>query len=410
VLVLLAAAAAFTVAWRSDVSPAPLLPEGYSLAAQAANVVGGLGFVAAAVFFFRRCIRQLQIEDLVFAGQTLLFGVAGLFFAFTHLWSAGWWIAHGFRLLAYAILLVVGFGQVVALYQQIARYARELEGRVEARSAELASAAAGLRRLAAIVESSDDAIYSKSLEGVTEQKRSQAELEAKIAELERFTYTVSHDLKSPLITIQGFLAEIERDCGQGRFDRISGDLERIRKAAQRMQQLLDELLELARIGRIANPPAEVSLADLVREALAFVTGRIKQANITVDVAADLPGVYGDRHRLVEVLQNLIDNAAKFMGAQAAPRIEIGGRLEGNLAMCYVRDNGMGIESRYYDRIFGLFDKLDAHSEGTGVGLAVVKRIIEIHGGRIWVESAGAGCGSTFCFTLPTNGKADQHEH
>jgi signal transduction histidine kinase len=123
----------------------------------------------------------------------------------------------------------------------------------------------------------------------------------------------------------------------------------------------------------------------------------------VDIAPDLPTVYGDRARLVEVVQNLVDNACKFMGDQPAPRIEIGTSgtdTEGN-PIFFVRDNGIGIEPQYHERVFGLFNKLDAQSEGTGVGLALVKRIIEVHGGRIWIESEGAGRGATMCFTLPS---------
>jgi signal transduction histidine kinase len=131
---------------------------------------------------------------------------------------------------------------------------------------------------------------------------------------------------------------------------------------------------------------------------------LEARGVQVAIAPDLPTVYGDRARLVEVVQNLVDNACKFMGDQAEPRIEIGQRgaqadADGKPVL-FVRDNGIGIEPQYQDRVFGLFNKLDAHTEGTGVGLALVKRIVEVHGGRIWVESQGVGKGSTFCFTLP----------
>ena len=123
-------------------------------------------------------------------------------------------------------------------------------------------------------------------------------------------------------------------------------------------------------------------------------------NIKVAVEKELPTVNGDRPRLVEVLQNLIDNAAKFMGDQPAPQIEIGTRREGVQQVILVKDNVIRIHPSYHERIFGLFDKLDPRSEGTGVGLALAKRIVEVHGGRIWVESQGKDKGSMFCFTLP----------
>jgi len=129
-------------------------------------------------------------------------------------------------------------------------------------------------------------------------------------------------------------------------------------------------------------------------------GRLMAGNIKVDVEKDLPIISGDRPRLVEVLQNLIDNAAKFMGDQPEPCIEISTRKEEGQQVFFVKDNGIGINPSYHERIFGLFDKLDPHSEGTGVGLALAKRIVEVHGGRIWVESQGKDKGSMFCFTLP----------
>ncbi|MFO7631737.1 MAG: ATP-binding protein, partial [Caldilinea sp.] len=112
-----------------------------------------------------------------------------------------------------------------------------------------------------------------------------------------------------------------------------------------------------------------------------------------------PAVYGDRARLVEAIQNLLDNACKFTGEQSQPRIEVGIRQATTGPVFYVHDNGIGIEAQYQDQVFGLFNKLDPQSEGTGVGLALVKRIIETHGGEIWVESEGNGKGCTFYFTL-----------
>jgi len=235
-----------------------------------------------------------------------------------------------------------------------------------------------------------------------------AELEAKNAELERFTYTVSHDLRSPLITIQGFLGFVEQAAIAGNVERVQADIARISNTTDKMQQLLDELLELSRIGRLVNPPQEVPFGDLAREAVSLVTGRLAQRGVEVDIAPDLlaadgPTIYGDRPRLREVLQNLVDNASKFMGDQPHPRVEIGMRRDGEERAFFVRDNGIGIDPRYHDKVFGLFDKLDQEAEGSGVGLSIVKRIVEVHGGRIWVESEGTGRGSVFCFTLPPTG-------
>lgn len=239
-----------------------------------------------------------------------------------------------------------------------------------------------------------------------ERERLIKELENKNAELERFTYTVSHDLKAPLITIRGFLGYIERDVQAGNIDRTKGDIQRIIAATDKLHRLLNELLELSRIGRLMNPPENIVLADLVQEVIKLLEGRLRERNVQVKVQQDLPVLFGDAQRLQEVIQNLLDNAVKFMIDPTEPVIEIGTRGEEHgMPVIYVRDNGMGIAPEHHERIFGLFNKLDPQMEGTGVGLAIVKRIVEVHGGRIWLESE-PGKGTTFYFTFPCEQKPE----
>jgi two-component system, chemotaxis family, sensor kinase Cph1 len=177
-------------------------------------------------------------------------------------------------------------------------------------------------------------------------------------------------------------------------------MERIYKAAFKMQDLLKDLLDLSRVGRMMNPPQIVSFEKLVNEALELTEGRLHERGVAVHLAPDLPQVYGDAKRFLELIQNLLDNAAKYMGDQPEPRIEIGQRgVEDGKPVFFVSDNGIGIAPEHHEQIFGLFNKLDPNIEGTGIGLALVKRIVEFHGGRIWVESE-AGKGATFLFTLP----------
>jgi PAS domain S-box-containing protein len=235
---------------------------------------------------------------------------------------------------------------------------------------------------------------------VTDRKLAEEELKEKNAELERFTYTVSHDLKSPLVTIKAFLGFLKQDMAAADMVRIDRDLAFMHTAADKMWRLLDELLEMARVGRNVNPPVAVSLAELVAEALTAVAGRIAERGVEVRVESNDVVLFGDRPRLVEIWQNLIDNAVKYMGEKSAPRIDIGLESGKGGPIYYVRDNGLGIEPGFHEKIFGLFEKLDQDSEGSGLGLALVKRIVEFNGGRIWVESSGVGQGSCFWFTLP----------
>lgn len=241
---------------------------------------------------------------------------------------------------------------------------------------------------------------------ITPKKQAEAErekliqeLEEKNKELESFTYTVSHDLKAPLITIAGFLGYLKQDVMDRNTEKIQADIQYIDQAVRKMQSLLDELLGLSRIGRLVNSPETIPFGDVVHDALDIVHGRLEAAGVKVQIQPSLPAVYGDRQRLIEVVQNLIDNAAKFMGSQPNPRVEIGQRgEEDGMPIFYIRDNGIGVAPQHHERIFGLFNKLDSNTEGTGIGLAIVKRIVEVHGGRIWVESE-EGKGSTFYFTL-----------
>jgi signal transduction histidine kinase len=230
-----------------------------------------------------------------------------------------------------------------------------------------------------------------------------AELRSKNADLEMFSHAVSHDLKNPLITIKGLLKWIERDAIGGNIDRLKVNLNLVANAAARMEQLVGDLLEFSRIGSFYNRVDEVLFGELASDAVQMVSGSIGEKGVKVKIAPNLPSVRCDRSRLLQVLQNLIENAVKFMGVQSHPEIDIGARPDDSGTVFYVRDNGIGIDLADQARVFDLFTKLDEEANGTGLGLALVKRIVEIHGGRIWVESKGRGRGSTFFFTLgPTS--------
>jgi signal transduction histidine kinase len=226
-----------------------------------------------------------------------------------------------------------------------------------------------------------------------------AELEAKNAELERFTYTVSHDLKTPLVTIGGFLGLLEQDALSGNTQRLRADLRRIGEATEKMRRLLEELLRLSRAGRQISTVEALSLDTLVAEARSLLDLTTRNAQIVVEPG--LPRVVGDRGRLVEVFQNLLENALKYSGNRDEPTIVIGseGLDESGRVRIFVRDDGIGIPAEFHSRVFDLFEKLDPASPGTGVGLALVRRIVEAHGGSVTVRSEGKGQGTTFVLSL-----------
>ncbi|NJK93732.1 MAG: GHKL domain-containing protein [Bacteroidales bacterium] len=222
------------------------------------------------------------------------------------------------------------------------------------------------------------------------KKKREKELRDKNAELERFTYTVSHDLKSPLVTIKGFIGMLELDIAAQKEENIIDDMQRIKSATDKMTNLLNDLLELSRIGRIINPPVKIPMSAIVAEAVELLSGILNEKKVVVDIQDHLPDVFVDKQRITEVWQNLIENAVKFMGNQQNPKIYIRFIKEDVKFIFTIEDNGVGIDEKYHQTIFGLFNKLENKSEGTGIGLALVKRIVEVHGGDVWVESKGYG--------------------
>jgi PAS domain S-box-containing protein len=235
---------------------------------------------------------------------------------------------------------------------------------------------------------------------VTQKRQAERELHQKNIDLEQFIYTVSHDLRSPLVTVKTFLGYLENDISTRNQERVAQDLQYIHSAADKMKLLLDELLELCRIDRVESTPVTITLREIVAEVLDLLAGTIDDRCIDIRLPeADL-ALSGDRSRFCQVWQNLVENAIKYSQSNADVQIEIGVQQANGKTVFFVRDNGIGIAPQYRDKIFGLFEKLDASSSGAGIGLAMVRRIIEKYGGRIWVESDGENSGSCFFFTLP----------
>lgn len=230
-------------------------------------------------------------------------------------------------------------------------------------------------------------------------------LEAKTREQDAFIHTVSHDLKAPLVSLQG-MAGILADEYAAHLD-ADGQMyvRRIAANAARMHTLLNDLLDVSRAGRIDADYDMVDLGAVVAEVMEQLRHTLHTRGAAVQTAGHLPAVWASRMRMTQVFTNLIDNAVKYTPASRAPRIEIAAAEGADSWEVAVRDNGAGIPPAYHDKVFGIFQRLPGgkamHPEGTGVGLAIVARIVETHGGRLWLTSA-EGQGTTFHFTLPNS--------
>jgi light-regulated signal transduction histidine kinase (bacteriophytochrome) len=222
-----------------------------------------------------------------------------------------------------------------------------------------------------------------------------AELEAVNRELESFSYSVSHDLRAPLRAIDGYA----RMLGEDYASRLDAEAQRlvgvVRSSARRMGQLIDDLLAFSRLGRQDVKKQPIDMTALANE-VAAETGSQSAMEIST-----LPAAQADRTLLKQVWVNLIGNAVKYSAKAKRPRIEIGGRQDANELVYWVRDNGAGFDMRYVGKLFGVFQRLHRAEEfsGTGVGLAIVQRIVARHGGRVWAEGE-LGKGACFYFLLP----------
>lgn len=225
------------------------------------------------------------------------------------------------------------------------------------------------------------------------------ELKRSNTDLEQFAYVVSHDLREPLRMITGFIRLFSEHYREAVDDRGREYITFIVEGAERMQRLIHDLLQYSRVGTLGQEPAVVDLERVLDQALANAQTMIEESGAVVR-REPLPVVKGEELQLVQVFQNLIVNAIRYSHPDRRPEIEVGARGEDNHWRLWVKDNGIGIDKRFFKKIFLIFQQLNRDGPGTGIGLAVCKKIVERHGGRIWVESTPEE-GSIFYFTLPS---------
>lgn len=250
-------------------------------------------------------------------------------------------------------------------------------------------------------ESASEAALMLIIEDVTERARLTEELRKKNEELENFVYVVSHDLKSPIVSIQGFSSILLSEYSEKLGEEGERYLERISDNSSRMQVLISDLLTLSRLGRVTGSFKDASSIEIVKRVCLNLKHRLKKSNVEISISSDLPVIHCDEERIYQVFENLLTNAIKFMGDTENREIEVGYKDKEDFHEFYVKDNGIGIDEKYHRKIFEIFQMLKEieDKEGTGAGLVIVEKIIKSHGGRVWVESE-KGKGATFYFTLP----------
>jgi len=253
----------------------------------------------------------------------------------------------------------------------------------------------------------DEISYLISLHDISERKKAQQaqerlsqQLQAKVSELETFSYGIAHDLKSPLVSIEGFSRLLREDIQNQKVENVQEDIRLLESGVRKMQDFLNSTLGYSRAGHLIKRIKSVSFSKIVNEVITEFNGQISSIGATVSTAKTFPMVYVDKVRIAEVLTNLIQNSINYRDKTVPLKIEIGYQPSEGEAVFFVRDNGTGIEESETEKVFDLFYRGSTEGEGSGIGLAIVKKIIEAHGGRIWVQEGHSRKGTTMCFTLP----------
>jgi len=339
----------------------------FTFVPQFLNFAGGVLFLVGLAYFARRFSRDRENTHLLFTAYCLLFAVAGLTFRLSGLWGVGWWLSHILRLGAF----VIAFGYV-----------------------SINSAAEYLRLIQAIAE-------RKRAEKELEQSNKDLELAVKDLEvankeLQSFAHIAAHDLKAPLRSIGTLAGWLSNDYADKFDEQGKENIELMAAKTKQMAALIDDILRYSKLGKEDFKREPVVLSEIV----SAVIGEVVPENIEVSIADELPVLMGGKTHILQIFQNLIGNAVKYMDKPNG-RIQVGCIEQDDFWQFSIADNGPGIERKSFEKIFQMFEKLK-HRDGvdsTGIGLAIVKKLVELNCGTVWVESE-YGEGSIFYFTLP----------
>ena len=329
----------------------------FTTPAMTINLIAGVLFVVSSVRFIVDFHRSGRHEIFLFAGMALLLSAAQFSFPFSAPWDITWWSWHVLRLSAY--VLVLGF----AVFER-----KEAEDEIRKLNRDL--------------------------------QRRAAELEASYRDMESFSYSASHDLRSPLIKIHALSRILLKDYADRLDDNGGQLLNRIQDNAKKMEQLISDLLAFSRVSTKEIQKSEINMEELTREVFEELKPSVRNRSVHF-MMKGLPSAFGDRSMMRQVFANLLSNAIKFTRPKETAVIEVGGTREGEETVYFVKDNGVGFDMEHADKLFTIFRRLHSQEEfeGTGAGLVIIKRIIEKHGGRVWAEGKPAD-GAKFCFALP----------
>lgn len=358
----------------------------YSLWTRGLNSVGGLGFIAASIFFFRRYLRTGAPEDLLFASHTLMFASASSLIWFSRNWYLEWWFWHVLRTTSYGIVVIAAYRHVNEMQKKLQLQNEHLEAAVSKRTHELRQAQRDLQQANAELE-----------QKVAERT---GRLRETVADLEAFSYSIAHDMRAPLRSMRGFAAVLEADYGERLDAPAKGYLARIGASAERLDRLIRDVLDYSKIVRGELPMERVDSHKLISEIIDSYPD-FQAPQVEVSIAEDLPPVRANQAALTQVVSNLLGNAVKFVAPGVKPKVSIRATDDGNEHLRFwFEDNGIGISPSGQQRLFQMFQRLNppGHFDGTGIGLAIVRKAVERMGGRVGVQSE-PGKGSRFWVEL-----------